>query len=287
MENNISDSEDETHFTSESTSTNDSTGPKPGMSYIALISLAIQSSPSRKMLLSEIYNWITENYPYYKMEERSWRNSIRHNLSLNECFVKTGRCENGKGNYWSIHPANIDDFANGDFRRRRARRRVRKCDEELQKLVSCEDDVDDDSSISEEPCCTDVPINAYVPMTGIWASTDYLVSLFGADAIMSREERIEYFNRNGGSKEYTTPQIHNGDYVQHNCCQPGYTEPQTLAPHSGYIGQSSGYHHSSTVNVNVNVNVQGMTDGEHTCNLLPTWQDTFSRLQTNMFGDKF
>lgn len=32
----------------------------------------------------------------------------------------------GKGNYWTIHPACIDDFAKGDFRRRQARRRARK-----------------------------------------------------------------------------------------------------------------------------------------------------------------
>ena len=47
-------------------------------------------------------------------------------MSLNECFIKAGRSENGKGNYWAIHPANLEDFANGDFRRRRARRRVRR-----------------------------------------------------------------------------------------------------------------------------------------------------------------
>ena len=32
----------------------------------------------------------------------------------------------GKGNYWAIHPACLDDFARGDFRRRQARRRARK-----------------------------------------------------------------------------------------------------------------------------------------------------------------
>ena len=69
-----------------------------------------------------------------------WRNSIRHNLSLNDCFIKAGRSANGKGHYWAIHPANLDDFQKGDFRRRRAQRRVRK-----HMGLSVPDDDDDDS----------------------------------------------------------------------------------------------------------------------------------------------
>lgn len=99
---------------------------KPSHSYIALIAMAILSCSSKKMILGDIYQYISDNYPYYRNKDKSWRNSIRHNLSLNECFIKAGRSENGKGNYWAIHPANLEDFSNGDFRRRRARRRVRK-----------------------------------------------------------------------------------------------------------------------------------------------------------------
>ncbi|XP_053405097.1 forkhead box protein fkh-2-like [Mercenaria mercenaria] len=99
---------------------------KPTQSYIALISMAILSTPGRRMLLSDIYQYVMDNFDYYNNNEKAWRNSIRHNLSLNECFVKAGRADNGKGNYWSIHPACIEDFANGDFRRRQARRRARK-----------------------------------------------------------------------------------------------------------------------------------------------------------------
>ena len=99
---------------------------KPTQSYIALIAMAILSSPNSKMVLSEIYQYILDNYPFYKTKDKSWRNSIRHNLSLNECFVKAGRSENGKGNYWAIHPSNIEDFAKGDYRRRRARRKTKR-----------------------------------------------------------------------------------------------------------------------------------------------------------------
>ena len=110
----------------EATKDNTDADTKPSHSYIALIAMAILSKASKKVLLGDIYSYISENFPYYRSKDKSWRNSIRHNLSLNECFIKAGRSENGKGNYWAIHPANLEDFANGDFRRRRARRRVRK-----------------------------------------------------------------------------------------------------------------------------------------------------------------
>ncbi len=55
--------------------------------------------------------------------------------------MKAGRSSNGKGHYWTIHPANLEDFSRGDFRRRRAQRRVRRS---LGLTVPEEDDEDDD-----------------------------------------------------------------------------------------------------------------------------------------------
>lgn len=100
--------------------------PKPQHSYIGLIAMAILSSPEGKLVLSDIYQYILDNYPYFRSRGPGWRNSIRHNLSLNDCFVKAGRSANGKGHYWAIHPANVEDFKKGDFRRRKAQRKVRK-----------------------------------------------------------------------------------------------------------------------------------------------------------------
>lgn len=100
--------------------------PKPQYSYIGLIAMAILSSPETKLVLSDIYQYILDHYPYFRTRGPGWRNSIRHNLSLNDCFVKAGRSANGKGHYWAIHPANVDDFKKGDFRRRKAQRKVRR-----------------------------------------------------------------------------------------------------------------------------------------------------------------
>jgi len=103
--------------------------------------MAILGSKERKLVLSDIYQWILDNYPYFRRRGPGWRNSIRHNLSLNDCFIKAGRSANGKGHYWAIHPANVEDFERGDFRRRRAQRKVRRA-----MGLSVADD-DDDSPV--------------------------------------------------------------------------------------------------------------------------------------------
>ena len=116
----------------QSTSTADPANPneKPGHSYMALISMAILQHPNKKLLLGDIYQFIMDKFAFYRnATDKAWRNSIRHNLSLNECFIKAGRAENGKGNFWAIHPACEQDFARGDFRRRQARRRARRSQE--------------------------------------------------------------------------------------------------------------------------------------------------------------
>ena len=120
--------------------------PKPAHSYIGLIAMAILSSKDKKLVLSDIYQWILDNYPYFRTRGPGWRNSIRHNLSLNDCFIKSGRSANGKGHYWAVHPANVEDFTRGDFRRRRAQRKVRK-----HMGLSVPDDDDDSPSPSPNP----------------------------------------------------------------------------------------------------------------------------------------
>ncbi|XP_059835606.1 forkhead box protein J1-B [Hypanus sabinus] len=94
---------------------------KPPYSYATLICMAMQASKKSKITLSAIYNWITENFCYYRHADPSWQNSIRHNLSLNKCFMKVPRQkdEPGKGGFWQIDPQYADMFVNGVFKRRR------------------------------------------------------------------------------------------------------------------------------------------------------------------------
>ncbi|XP_056643597.1 forkhead box protein F-like [Diorhabda sublineata] len=93
---------------------------KPPYSYIALIVMAIQNSPTKRLTLSEIYTFLQQRFPFFRGSYQGWKNSVRHNLSLNECFIKLpkGLGRPGKGHYWTIDPASEFMFEEGSFRRR-------------------------------------------------------------------------------------------------------------------------------------------------------------------------
>ncbi|XP_053568195.1 forkhead box protein N2 isoform X3 [Bombina bombina] len=84
-----------------------STSTKPPYSFSLLIYMAIEHSPNKCLPVKEIYSWILDRFPYFATAPTGWKNSVRHNLSLNKCFRKVERSHgkvNGKGSLWCVDP---------------------------------------------------------------------------------------------------------------------------------------------------------------------------------------
>ena len=102
---------------------------KPPHSYIALIATAILNSPGKRLTLTEINEYLVQHYAFFRGPYQGWKNSVRHNLSFNKCFVKILRDPArpwGKDNYWTVSSLHDYLLADGTFRRRRRRKPKRK-----------------------------------------------------------------------------------------------------------------------------------------------------------------
>ncbi|XP_033830249.2 forkhead box protein N2 [Periophthalmus magnuspinnatus] len=80
---------------------------KPPYSFSSLIFMAIEDSPGKKLPVKDIYEWIVNNFPYYRTATGGWRNSVRHNLSLSKSFRRIQRDKSqsvGKGSLWCVCP---------------------------------------------------------------------------------------------------------------------------------------------------------------------------------------
>ncbi|GAA6002750.1 hypothetical protein JCM10207_007657 [Rhodosporidiobolus poonsookiae] len=136
---------------------------KPAYSYAALIGQALFSDEALdgyKMALADIYTWIMRMYPYFKKTDSGWQNSIRHNLSLNPCFIKTARGPDnpGKGCLWAIKPGTEDQFVDGEF--------VRKAGQPSTRRNRNKKGSQSDSPVKAEPSSAPTPTavsNALLP----------------------------------------------------------------------------------------------------------------------------
>ncbi|XP_034829879.1 forkhead box protein O isoform X1 [Maniola hyperantus] len=131
------------------------------LSYADLITQAITSSQDNRLTLSQIYEWMVQNVPYFKDKGDSnssagWKNSIRHNLSLHNRFMRVQNEGTGKSSWWMINP----DAKPGKSVRRRAssmetsksekrRGRIKKKPDALRNGVTADATPSPSSSISE------------------------------------------------------------------------------------------------------------------------------------------
>lgn len=90
--------------------------PKPQHSYIGLIAMAILSSEEQKMVLSDIYQWILDHYPYFR-----WKYNFKYfaffgfyNTSFSLCtvcwdvsvriiYIGSGRWAGAWGKLWKFY----------------------------------------------------------------------------------------------------------------------------------------------------------------------------------------
>ncbi|XP_017788972.1 PREDICTED: forkhead box protein P1 isoform X3 [Habropoda laboriosa] len=72
---------------------------RPPFTYASLIRQSIIESPEKQLTLNEIYNWFQNTFCFFRRNAATWKNAVRHNLSLHKCFT---RVENVKGAVWTV-----------------------------------------------------------------------------------------------------------------------------------------------------------------------------------------
>jgi len=72
---------------------------RPPFTYATLIRQAIIESPDNQLTLNEVYKWFESQFLFFRKNAQTWKNAVRHNLSLHKCFM---RVENIKGAVWTV-----------------------------------------------------------------------------------------------------------------------------------------------------------------------------------------
>ena len=110
---------------------------------------AILSTPEERMVLADIYDYVLRTHAYYRDTKISWRNSIRHNLSVNPCFRKSRAVNSGRGYFWCLDEACVEDFRNGNFNRRQLKRRLQSASREpANDSIFAKKDLDNESQFT-------------------------------------------------------------------------------------------------------------------------------------------
>ena len=73
---------------------------KPNLFFPQLIAEALLNSPDSALVISDIFKSISTRHPYYKLENKTWQNTVRCTLTTNVNFTKTSEIEGNK--HWTL-----------------------------------------------------------------------------------------------------------------------------------------------------------------------------------------
>ena len=184
-------------------------------SYVQVIASTILQSPQQRLLVSEIYENITQNWEKFSLNERTWKTSVRHALSHNPFFIHNGRGPNGRSHYWSVHEACVKMFKRGDFRRMEAKRLVQHMEREKETKQRQEKRVNN-SLATGKNISSNSSGHTWVPMqqhqysygnesTNTAEPSDFSSSLVSYNAQLNQHQHVQHDNYQQQQAEYQHP----------------------------------------------------------------------------------
>ncbi|KAH9064077.1 hypothetical protein EDB87DRAFT_1765153 [Lactarius vividus] len=81
------------------------TDERPQHTLPVILRCAILGSTMKRLTIRDIYAAMEEKYPYYRTAGPTWKQSVRHHLSLNRLFERQPRpvTDPGFGSYWTVN----------------------------------------------------------------------------------------------------------------------------------------------------------------------------------------